>query len=112
MNAMDGKLKALSDPTRREILRRTWDQELPAGHLADGFTMSRPAVSQHLRVLREAGLVTVRKEGAQRLYTARPAALADVLQFFEDLWERHLPELKSAAEAAGRRRAAAEEGSR
>lgn len=96
---MDGKLQALSDATRRALLRRVWGREVPAGQLAEGFSMSRPAVSQHLRVLREAGLVTVRRDGTRRLYTARPAALEDVVEFFEELWDRRLPDLKAAAEA-------------
>lgn len=100
---MDGKLQALADPTRRAILLRTWDRELPAGALAEGFSISRPAVSQHLRVLRKAGLVRVRKEGTRRLYSARPDGLKDVMKFFEDLWDRQLPELKAAAEAEAQR---------
>lgn len=99
---MDGKLQALADATRRALLLRMWDREVPAGELADGFSMSRPAVSQHLRVLREAGLVSVRKDGTRRLYTARPAALEDVVRFFGDLWERRLPQLKAIAEAEAR----------
>lgn len=99
MNAVDSKLRALGDPTRRELLRRTWQRELPAGRLAEGFAMSRPAVSQHLRVLRDAGLVTVRRDGPRRLYSARRGALDDVWEFFEELWAEHLPELKAAVEA-------------
>lgn len=99
---MDSKLRALADPTRRAILERTWEREVPAGRLAEGFAMSRPAVSQHLRVLREAGLVDVRKQGTRRLYTARRTGLEDVFQFFEQLWGRQLPVLKAMAEAEGR----------
>lgn len=99
---MDEKLQALADPTRRALLRRTWGREVPAGRLAEGFRMSRPAVSQHLRVLLDAGLVTVRRDGTRRLYTARPAALGDVVEFFEELWDEGLPELKAAAEAEAR----------
>jgi len=64
--------------------------------------MTRPAVSQHLRVLRDAGLVRVRKDGTRRLYTARPAALEGIVRFFDELWEQRLSELKAAAEAEGR----------
>ena len=109
---MDGKLQALADPTRRAILRRTWGREVPAGRLAEGFPMSRPAVSQHLRVLREAGLVTTRREGTRRLYTAHPSALEDVMGFFDELWNRGLPELKAAAEAEHRSRKRARGGRR
>jgi DNA-binding transcriptional ArsR family regulator len=99
---MDGKLQALADPTRRAILRRTWGREVAAGRLAEGFSISRPAVSQHLRVLRDAGLVGVRRDGTRRLYMARPEALADVVAFFDDLWDRGLPALKAIAEAEAR----------
>jgi DNA-binding transcriptional ArsR family regulator len=63
--------------------------------------MSRPAVSQHLRVLREAGLVNVRKDGTRRLYSARPSGLEDVVQFFDRLWDRRLARLKIEAEVEG-----------
>lgn len=99
---MDVKLQALADPTRRALLRRMWSREIPAGQLAQGFAMSRPAVSQHLRVLRQAGLVTVRRDGTRRLYIARPEALEEVVRFFDELWDRGLVRLKVAAEAEGR----------
>ena len=99
---MDNKLQALADPTRRALLRRSWGREVAAGRLAEGFAMSRPAVSQHLRVLREAGLVTVRRSGTSRLYSARPEALRDIVAFFDELWDQSLPRLKAAAEAEAR----------
>lgn len=99
---MDGKLQALADPTRRAILRRTWGREVAAGRLAEGFSISRPAVSQHLRVLRDAGLVVVRKDGTRRLYTARPEALEDVVAFFDELWDGRLLDLRELAEAEAR----------
>jgi DNA-binding transcriptional ArsR family regulator len=98
---MDVKLQALADSTRRALLRRMWGREVPAGRLAEGFAMSRPAVSQHLRVLRDAGLVRVRRDGTRRLYTAHPDALEDVVQFFEELWDWRLPNLEVPAEAEG-----------
>jgi DNA-binding transcriptional ArsR family regulator len=64
--------------------------------------MSRPAVSQHLRVLKEAGLVSVRRDGTRRLYSARPTALREVVAFFDELWTLRLTDLKTAAEAEGR----------
>ncbi len=100
---MDVKLQALADPTRRELLRRAWGREISAGQLATGFAISRPAVSQHLRVLREAGLMDVRTLGTRRLYTARPDALRDVMGFFDEFWSGGLTELKSSAEAEARR---------
>lgn len=74
--------------------------------------MSRPAVSQHLRVLRDAGLVTVRRDGARRLYTARRDGLEDVMRFFNELWDRRLSDLKAAAEAEGRSKRGGRKGRR
>src|SRR6516164_2868236 len=96
---MDGTLRALADPTRREILRLVHKDELPAGEIARHFPgMSRPAVSQHLRVLADAGLVTVRPAGNQRLYRWRREGLSDVTAFVEQMWSDRLASLKAAAE--------------
>ena len=79
---MDGAMRALADPTRREILRRVREDELAAGEIARHFpAMSRPAVSQHLRVLADAGLVVIRPSGNLRLYRWRPEGLGDVTVF-------------------------------
>lgn len=96
---MDAALNAIAEPNRRAILRLVWSQELPAGEIARRFTVSRPAVSQHLRVLRDAGLVEERRAGTRRLYRARPEGLAEVRAFFESLWDESLDRLKAAAEA-------------
>ncbi len=95
---MDEQLRALADPTRREILRRLLDHESPAGEIAGAFVVSRPAVSRHLRVLREAGLVTVRRRGTSRFYRTDQAALAAVRARLDAFWEAGLPRLKAAVE--------------
>lgn len=98
---MDEALRAVADPTRRAILRLVRDGELPAGQIAEQFPeMSRPAVSQHLRVLTDAGLVEVRPDGNRRLYRWRPEGLQDAAAFIEDLWADKLARLKLAAERA------------
>lgn len=96
---MDAALQAISEPRRREILRLVWRQEMPAGEIASHFSVTRPAISQHLRVLREAGLVDERRDGTRRLYRARPQGLAELRAFFESFWDDSLDRLRSAAEA-------------
>lgn len=94
---------ALADGTRRRLLRLVRSDELSAGSLAAEFpTISRPAVSQHLRVLHDAGLVDVRAVGNRRLYRARAEALAPVSQFIDDMWGDRLQRLKTVAEARDR----------
>jgi DNA-binding transcriptional ArsR family regulator len=96
---MDEALRAVADPTRRAILRLVRDDELPAGEIAGHFpAMSRPAVSQHLRVLTEAGLVEVHPDGNRRLYRWRREGLRDAATFVEELWSDRLARLKVAAE--------------
>lgn len=96
---MDEALRAVADPTRRAILRLVRDGELPAGEIAGHFpSMSRPAVSQHLRVLADAGLVAVRPDGNRRLYRWRREGLRDAVGFVEEMWSDHLARLKLAAE--------------
>lgn len=107
---MDDALRAVADPTRRSILRLVRDGELAAGEIAGHFPdISRPAVSQHLRVLAHAGLVSVRPEGNRRLYRLRREGLRDAVAFVEDMWSDRLAALKLAAEREewpARRRAA------
>ena len=98
-------LAALADPTRREIVALLAGGEVAAGELAAHFTVSRPAVSRHLRVLREAGLVTVRAEGKRRLYALDPAPLRELdewLEPYRDLWAARLDALDTEI-ARGRR---------
>ena len=100
---MQTAMRALAEPRRVEILRLVRRDELPAGAIAERFDVTRPAISQHLRVLEEAGLVTVRREGTRRLYRARPEALAELRAFLDGLWEDRLDDLKLAAEAEERK---------
>jgi DNA-binding transcriptional ArsR family regulator len=94
---------ALADPTRRHLLRMVRDDERSAGELAASCPqMSRPAVSQHLRILHRAGLVTVRPDGNRRWYRARAEALAPVSTFVDEMWSNRLRQLRRAAEAAER----------
>lgn len=95
---MQGVLQALGEPRRREILRLVRDRELAAGEIAKHFDVTRPAISQHLTVLRSAGLVSERREGARRLYRARPEGLAELRAFLDGFWEERLARLKAEAE--------------
>jgi DNA-binding transcriptional ArsR family regulator len=96
---IDESLRAVADPTRRAILRLVRDDELPAGEIACHFpTISRPAVSQHLRVLSDAGLVEVRPDGNRRLYRRRRDGFRDAAAFMEEMWSDRLARLKQAAE--------------
>jgi DNA-binding transcriptional ArsR family regulator len=77
---------AIAHPVRRELLERLMGGELPASHLAEPFTVSRPAISQHLDVLVDAGLVSERREGRARLYRLSPAPLREVREWVEQLY--------------------------
>jgi DNA-binding transcriptional ArsR family regulator len=100
-------LEAIAEPRRRAILRLVRDEELPAGEIAAEFEVTRPAISQHLRVLRQAGLVSERRDGTRRLYRARPAAIAELRGFLDDFWNTSLEQLKAEVELEGRRSARA-----
>src|SRR3979409_2629265 len=95
---MEIALRALSDPGRRRILALVGDEEHTAGEIAAEFEVSWPAVSQHLRVLREAGLVTERRGGTPRFYRARPEGLDDVRAFLDEFWADKLEGLKREVE--------------
>lgn len=94
----DKVFNAIADQNRREILRLVQETELSAGEIASHFNVTRPAISQHLRILAEADLVTIRKDGTRRLYRARPEGLAQVRAFLEEFWDTSLMQLKQAAE--------------
>ena len=98
MAPVDDQIKALAEPTRRQILELIRDRELAAGEIAVHFAVTRPAISQHLTVLREAGLVSERRDGTRRLYRANPAGLAGVKEFVDSFWATGLSRLKAAAE--------------
>jgi DNA-binding transcriptional ArsR family regulator len=91
-------INAISEPRRRQILALVRDRELAAGQIAARFEVTRPAISQHLTVLRKAGLVSERREGTRRLYRARPEGLAELRSFLDGFWDDRLEQLKLAAE--------------
>lgn len=92
-------LQVVGDATRREILRLVWDGERSAGEIADRFSVTFGAVSQHLGVLREAGFVTVRPEGNRRYYRADRRALGPLARVLEQMWATSLDRLAAAVEA-------------
>ena len=89
---------ALGDPTRREIFERLADSPRSVGELAGEMPVSRPAVSQHLRVLKEAGLVTDRAAGSRRIYQVDPAGVSALRSYLDGFWNRSLASFKRAAE--------------
>jgi DNA-binding transcriptional ArsR family regulator len=95
-------IQAISEPRRREILRLVQDRQLAAGEIAARFDVTRPAISQHLTVLKNAGLVSERREGTRRLYRARPEGLAELRSFLDGFWDDRLDRLKLAAEEEDR----------
>jgi len=95
---VDEQLRALADPRRRQILELIRARELAAGQIAASFEVTRPAISQHLTVLKLAGLVSERREGTRRLYRARPEGLADVREFIDGFWTSALTRLKADIE--------------
>lgn len=95
---MQTVVQAISEPRRREILRLVRDRELAAGEIAAHFEVTRPAISQHLAVLRTAGLVSERRDGTRRLYRARPEGLSELRSFIDGFWEGRLERLKLEAE--------------
>lgn len=97
-------LQAIAEPRRREILRLVQERELSAGDIAAQFDVTRPAISQHLRVLTEAGLIAMRREGTRRMYRARPEGLAELRAYLEEFWQEALELLKVAAETKERER--------
>jgi DNA-binding transcriptional ArsR family regulator len=96
--AYEDALQALGDPTRRAVLEQLRSGPLAVGEIATRLPVSRPAVSQHLRVLKEAGLVTERQNGTRRLYRVNPDGLAGVRAYLEGFWEEALAAFKAAAE--------------
>ncbi|MGH2792976.1 MAG: ArsR/SmtB family transcription factor [Actinomycetota bacterium] len=94
-------LDALGDPTRREIFELLRDGPKAVGEIAGHVPVSRPAVSQHLRVLKGAGLVSDRQEGTRRVYSIDPAGLEEARAWLDNMWDRTLAAFKEAAESGG-----------
>jgi DNA-binding transcriptional ArsR family regulator len=99
---MEVALRAIAEPRRREILRLVRNEEMSAGEIASHFDVTRSAVSQHLRVLKDAGLVAERRSGTRRIYRIRPEGLGEIRDFIDGLWEIQLGVLKRVAEAEER----------
>ena len=93
-------LEALADPTRRRVFERLRDGPSAVGRLAAGMPVSRPAVSQHLKVLKEAGLVTDEHDGTRRIYSIDPHGLARLRAWLDQFWESALGAFKAEAEKA------------
>ncbi len=92
-------LRALVEPRRRAILRLVADRECAAGEIAETFDVTRTAVSQHLTLLKTAGLVTERRDGTRRLYRARPEGLAELREFLDGMWAISLDTARVLVEA-------------
>jgi DNA-binding transcriptional ArsR family regulator len=99
-SAPDAVLRALADPHRRQILRLVQAQEMAAGQIAAGFPLTQQAISQHIAVLKQAGLLTERRDGTRRLYTLRHEALDLVRALLAEFWPDALARLKDAVERA------------
>jgi len=89
---------ALADPTRRKVFERLTRRALSVAEVADGLPVTRPAVSQHLKVLLDAGLVHVRHEGTRNVYQVNPRAIAEMRAYLDRFWETALIAFKDAAE--------------
>jgi DNA-binding transcriptional ArsR family regulator len=94
-------LAALGDPTRRAIFEHLADHPSPVGILAEQLPVSRPAVSQHLKVLQDAGLVTAERDGTRRIYRLDPAGLAGLRDYLDRFWNTALASFKARVEESG-----------
>jgi DNA-binding transcriptional ArsR family regulator len=97
---MDSALRALADGTRRHILALVWREERTASEIASEFSMSRPAVSQHLKVLLDSDLILLRRSGTRRFYRVNGSTIAKLRSELESFWDDGLARLKRAAERA------------
>ena len=102
--AVRDPLLALSSPRRREIVRLVWSDERSAGDIAGAFEVSWPAISQNLRVLKDAGLIKERRVGTSRLYRADRVALKPLESYLRGMWSRNIDRLRLLAEAEERRK--------
>ena len=98
-------MDVLAEPMRRELLRSVWEEERSVGSLVEEFGVTQPAISHHLRRLREAGLVEVRRDAQRRLYRAVPEALGELRGYMEAYWAEGLGRLADEAELKARRQA-------
>ena len=103
MKTYEEAMNALGDPTRRAIFEQLAAGPKPVGELASGLPVSRPAVSQHLRVLKSAGLVSERPQGTRRVYRIDPNGVVALRAYFEGFWDALLADFKAEAEAQERR---------
>ena len=103
----DDALRAIAHPGRRAMLRLAWDEERAATELADAAGMSKSAASQHLKVLRDAGLVTVRVDANRRLYRADLQRVSEIASFLDEFWAAPLQRLRATAETMAVERAKA-----
>ncbi len=94
-------MDALGDPTRRRVFERLAEGPASVGRLAEGMPVSRPAVSQHLRVLKDAGLVSDRQVGTRRIYALDPAGVRTQREYWERFWSTALDQFRTAAENHG-----------
>lgn len=101
--AVEAALKAIAEPRRRVILRLVRDGEMTAGEIASHFEVTRPAISQHLSVLKDAGLLAERRDGTRRIYRLRPEGFEELRSFIDGMWAEQLGVLKREAEAEERR---------
>lgn len=101
MKPMDA-VRAVAEPRRREILRLVWDAELSAGEIAERFDVTFGAVSQHLKVLRDSGLITLRQDGKKRFYRADRENMGPLADYLQSMWAAKLDTLAELAEAAER----------
>ena len=104
MTYLEKAFEALGDPTRLAIFQRVAARPHSVGEIAEHMPVSRPAVSQHLRVLKEAGLVSDLKDGTRRVYQVKPEGIDALRKYFEQLWTRNLNAFKAAADKAAERR--------
>lgn len=102
MKTYEEAMNALGDPTRRRIFDRLAQGPKPVGELARGLPVSRPAVSQHLRVLKDAGLVAERADGTRRVYRVDPSGVIALRAYFEAFWDRALVNFQDEAEQTER----------
>lgn len=100
MSTMDSlAISAIASPRRREILRLVWDREMPAGAIAEEFDISWPAISQHMGVLKEAGLVEERRDGRRRYYRADAETVGPLAAVLTQMWNDDLDRLAALAES-------------